>query len=478
MRRSAHDRVRTKPHSQTGSVAGEDADLSDVEPSESGSLGGRSNATGGSSSKKRMTIEEREAAYNEARSRIFMGFEEKEKEKDLNASSSTLSLVSGSASTSGGTGGSSVDDFDDSVSSPATESEWSGPNTRDKRDGRRTGSGCISLGSSSRPLRSAPPFTTNGSGSSRGSRAPSPAFTFASLYEPPPSAPGYDPSHFSGQVPGPGFAGQYAYPYPPPGQPMNPPPPSPYPFFPHYPYPPATSPNSDPSTPASAELYLPQHTSYINPYGWSNQPHPPPMHAHATPPTRPAMNHQNSAPNQNASQYPTPFMASPSPYVHYPMTTYYSPHLGQQGPPLPHMISQPSFPGEALRSISGTGFGNGHRNGYLNGTVGVPNHSRTPSRNSTGHTIPSSGVKQSGLPPPRSVWGYGSGIGTGNFSYGGMNGSSGDGNETVGPRLSSTMRRGSGSGISVGSTGNRTSVGDEASSTAVSYSPVTPESLI
>ncbi|EGN96738.1 hypothetical protein SERLA73DRAFT_184898, partial [Serpula lacrymans var. lacrymans S7.3] len=74
MRRTTNDRGRSKPQSQAESVAGEDAELSDVEPSESGSLGGRSNATG--SSKKRLTIEEREAAYNEARSRIFMDFEE------------------------------------------------------------------------------------------------------------------------------------------------------------------------------------------------------------------------------------------------------------------------------------------------------------------------------------------------------------------------------------------------------------------
>ncbi|KIJ65632.1 hypothetical protein HYDPIDRAFT_76118, partial [Hydnomerulius pinastri MD-312] len=74
MRRSVADRQRSKPHSQAGSVAGEDAELSDVEPSEAGSLGGRSNTTG--SSKKHKTIAEREAAYNEARSRIFMDFEE------------------------------------------------------------------------------------------------------------------------------------------------------------------------------------------------------------------------------------------------------------------------------------------------------------------------------------------------------------------------------------------------------------------
>ncbi|KAH6867286.1 hypothetical protein BKA70DRAFT_437191 [Coprinopsis sp. MPI-PUGE-AT-0042] len=79
IRRSQGDR-RSKPHSQVGSVAREDRDLSDVEPFETGSLGGRSSAAGGS--KQRMSIQEREAAYNEARSRIFMGFEEKEKAKE------------------------------------------------------------------------------------------------------------------------------------------------------------------------------------------------------------------------------------------------------------------------------------------------------------------------------------------------------------------------------------------------------------
>ncbi|KAJ7918672.1 hypothetical protein B0H13DRAFT_1568783, partial [Mycena leptocephala] len=61
------------PRSQAGSVTGDDGDVSDVEASETGSLGGRSSA---STSKHRRTIEERTAAYNEARSRIFIDFEE------------------------------------------------------------------------------------------------------------------------------------------------------------------------------------------------------------------------------------------------------------------------------------------------------------------------------------------------------------------------------------------------------------------
>ncbi|KAF5308991.1 hypothetical protein D9758_019119 [Tetrapyrgos nigripes] len=110
-------------------------------------MGGRSNATG-RSGKKWMTIEEREAAYNAARNRISMDFEEKEKEKekekDMSASSSS-GLTSASASHAG----SSVGDTDDASSSLATESEWS----------------------------SNVPFPNGSSNSSGNSRASSPSFT-------------------------------------------------------------------------------------------------------------------------------------------------------------------------------------------------------------------------------------------------------------------------------------------------------------
>ncbi|KAG9313011.1 transmembrane amino acid transporter protein-domain-containing protein [Chiua virens] len=226
MRRSPIDRQRPKPHSQAGSVAGEDPELSDPEPSEAGSLGGRSNATG--SSKKHKTIAEREAAYNEARSRIFMNFDEKErgKEKDISASSSTVSLTSGSVTSACET--SSTGDMDDSVSSPTTESEWSGPVVRDKKDGRR------SNGSSSRSLRSTGP-SFNGSTSSRDSRAPSPSsFKYPTLYEPSPAAVPCDVS----QAPAPplGYGNPYMYPYPQPA-PTAPNFIPPYHYYPAYPYP-------------------------------------------------------------------------------------------------------------------------------------------------------------------------------------------------------------------------------------------------
>ncbi|KAF4593001.1 hypothetical protein EYR38_008708 [Pleurotus pulmonarius] len=187
MARHTGDR-KSKPNSQAGSVTGEDNDSSDIEPSEAGSLGGRSNTTGSSSAmNKRRTIAEREAAYNEARSRIFMDFEEKDKDKDVSASSSTASLVSGSGSASGGARSISEVDGDEMLDSPVTESERSVPVVKDKqrRPGSKRGSGNNSTTSSSRSIRSsAPQFQGSGPSSSRESRAPSPSMAYGAHYDP------------------------------------------------------------------------------------------------------------------------------------------------------------------------------------------------------------------------------------------------------------------------------------------------------
>lgn len=467
MRRETNER-RSKPHSQAGSIAGDDADLSDVEPSEAGSLGGRS--------KKRMTIEEREAAYNEARSRIFMDFQEKEKEKekDMSASSSTQSLVSGSASSSGLGRSSSIDDLDDSVSTPATESEWSGPVTRDRRDLRHMGSGNMSTASSSRSLRStAPAFNANGSSSSRNSRAPSPAFKYASLYEPAPTtaAAPYDSSQSIGGKPPP-FVPQYPYGYPAQGPvPQNQQAyMSAYPNYPPYSYPPQ-NPMTSPDT-ASQDMYMnpnqtpAQYVPYANPYVWSHahQPQPGPV------PLQPShvpnhQNHQISNPNQhppNSTSTPfSPPYIPQAPYGSYPMTGYYPPQPGQQmPPPHPQMMGQPIYNPDP-RAMNG--LGSITRNGYDNG--GISNHSRTSSRNSTGNGSMNGGKR--GAPPARAAWSYGPGIGMGGF-VGNTNGGGGSG-EAVGPRLSSMRRPSQTSSVGSGSAGNRTPAGDEASSTAVSH---------
>ncbi|KAF9475010.1 hypothetical protein BDN70DRAFT_841524 [Pholiota conissans] len=349
---------RNKPHSLAGSVGGDDQELSDVEQSESGSLGGRSMAS--SRQQKRMTIEEREAAYNEARSRIFMDFEEKGKDKDISASSSTLSL-NGSASTSAG-GRSSVGDTDDAVSSPGTESEWSvpsGSNSRDKKDGRRGGPGSASA-SSTRSIRTGGSFQGNGSGgSSRNSRAPSPSsFSYASLHDTP-MGQIYDPSQHSANQ---GYYGNQYHPYSPPGAGPSPPFLAPYPYYPQqynpYPQPPIAQHNpSDPNAPSGPEPYSPPHQmTYGAHYGWSPHPQPPlqsPPHSMQMPLSPPLQPPQNTHPvgippplPAHSPQY-QPFM-HPSHAYSYPMNGYYQPPLppapGQQGPPPPppaHMNMQP-----------------------------------------------------------------------------------------------------------------------------------------
>ncbi|KDR80650.1 hypothetical protein GALMADRAFT_241006 [Galerina marginata CBS 339.88] len=521
MRRSVPER-RSKPTSHAGSVVGEDLDLSDVEPSEAGSLGGRSNITS-SSNKKRMTIEEREVAYNEARSRIFMDFEEKEKgkDKDMSASSSTLSL-NGSASTSAG-GRSSISDTDDAASSPATESEWSvpsGSNSRDKKEVRRGGPGSVSA-SSNRSLRAGGSFHGNNSGgSSRNSRAPSPSFSYASLHDASPSGHVYDPNQ-QHHNPNMYYPNQYAYPYPHAGQGPTPPfaPQYPYypaPYNPYQPSPPMPQHNSpDPTTPSGPEPYSPPlQMNYAPHYGWA--PHPPPIQS------PPPHNMQMSLPPQQPqnpphSMGPPPPLQAQSPQYQpfiphgypYPMNPYYPPPPQpqlppQMPPPPPHMNMHPQqqqqHPGyDVPRSMNGAQMGNapnghfnhnhngtGPRNGLGNGVIPPNNNGRTntnsrngvgPGMNLNNGSANGNGVnggKQRAQMPPsaRSAWSYGPGVGHGGFtSASGMASGNGNSGESVGPRFQSHthgQRHPSGNGSS-GSGGHRSSShSDEVSSTSSS----------
>ncbi|KAF9006064.1 hypothetical protein BDQ17DRAFT_1352661 [Cyathus striatus] len=399
MRRSPSDR-RNKPLSQAGSVAGEDADLSDMDqPSETGSLGGRSNATGGSNKKRgAMTIEEREAAYKEARTRIFMDFEEKEKEKDLSTSSS--SVVSGSASTNGG----SVGDIDDTGSSPATESEWSGPVTRDKN--RRGGSGPSMR-------RSGGPYG-NSSGSSRNSRAPSPSsFTYASLYEPPPSAPTlYDPNQPQSNT---GY--QYVVPYP---QGPNPPYISPY-YYPYHTYHP--HPTSDPTTPANGDPYTPQQPMQTTPSAIA-----------ASDFTTP-LTHQNSTPIMTSPPGTQPPQYAPQQYMPSHAYTYPPPPMAYYPPPGQHMPPPPPNMGHPLYDVPHGVNGSVSPNGFINS--GSPYANGIPSQNNgnanangygsnrNGPTVVNGGKGRAGTMPgqARASWSFGPGI-SGGYSNTVMNGAS------------------------------------------------------
>ena len=447
MRRAQHDRTKLKPVSQSGSIAGEDADLSDLDPSETGSQGGLSNATGSSGNhKKYMTIEEREAAYNEARSRIFMDFEEKEKakEKDMSANSSTFSQVSGSASTSAGRDSGSVGDIEDSLSSAATESEWSGPVTRNEKP-RRSGSVNTSAGSS-RSLRS-----FNNGGSSRNSRAASPSFSYASLYEPPPAS--YDQPQYIGHPPM-GYNHGYMYPpYPlPHGQPMGQGAMPHYPYYQPYQYH-QQHPHSDPTSPSMGEpmfhpqphphsqsqQQLPYPPQYMWPPGHHPPPPQPPQHTQSAPPQPVHSSGTPSMPPPQGSGYPPQFIPPSSQYGHYP-TPFYPQH--HQAPPSTHPSHPPQPMNSGLYHPDNSGQGHGS-------VIASPNPSVDSHNGRRGHNN-----SRRNAPKVRTAWSYGPG--PGGFQH------HNDNVDVVGPRLTPSRRT---SGNS--SAGSRTP-GDEASSTAVS----------
>ena len=361
----------------------------------------------------------------------------------MSASSSTFSQISGSASTSAGGDSGSVGDIEDSLSSVATESEWSGPVTRNEKP-RRSGSGNTSAGSS-RSLRS-----FNNGGSSRNSRAASPSFSYASLYEPPPAS--YDQPQYIGHPPM-GYNQSYMYtPYPPPpGQPMGQGAMPQYSYYQPYAYH-QQHPHSDPTSPSVGEpMFHPQPHShsqsqqqlpYPPQYMWQHgHPPQPPQHPQSAPP-QPV--HSSGTPNMpppQGSGYPPQFIPPSGQYGHYPVPHYYPSH--PQGPPPAHPHPSPHMHGQLYHPEN-----NGPGQGPV---VGSPNPNADPHNGRRGESNSNS---RRNAPKVRTAWSYGPG--TGGFQYHNNSG------ESVGPRLTSSRRT---SGNS--STGGRTP-GDEASSTAVS----------
>ena len=154
---------RSKAASRATSVDGNLTDDGDESTRSQGS---------GSKKKQHMTMEERAAAYKEARSRIFMDFDEKDASVSSNgAISSAASTVS---FTGGSTGMSSVDG--DGASTAPTESEYSGPAGR----GKESWYGGSFNGSDSRvnQMSGGPPNTTL--------RSTAPPFISPNVAPPPP----------------------------------------------------------------------------------------------------------------------------------------------------------------------------------------------------------------------------------------------------------------------------------------------------
>ncbi|KLO08698.1 hypothetical protein SCHPADRAFT_908441 [Schizopora paradoxa] len=488
MRRAQHDNKKQKSIiSHPGSVAGEDGELSDVDPSESGSMGSRS-----TTSKTRKTIAERQADYEEARTRIFMNFKEKEKkERSASASSSSPSLVSPSeASSQVGAGDVAGGDVDDSASSAPTESEWSVSYT-----GERMRS-VDSSTSATFPYRAGSSSFVGHEGSTTSSGRASPSsFNYPSLSESSngPAPFGYDPNvQFQPPPPPPHANGFYApypgYPYPPPvsGPPFPPPPPHvPYPYYPQYSYgppPPPPPPHgpvphhqsaSDPGSPVTRPMEnFPRHSPPTNgPYGYVWQPQAPaPPHPgtpvnmspqHPFPPSdlqSPSAMHSPPGPPHH-NQGGQPMMYGPQPFPGYMPPMGYPPYPIPYYPPPPatspmaHPHAQHPFPMESPISN-----GNGHERQSSSG-----GSSPTFSRSSSVMSGNSSNHGQHPPPAQRGAWSYGPGVGSNGLLWG-PNNVAGD---KVGPRLNMGMRKTSGASSASGSSGYRTP-GDEASSTTSS----------
>lgn len=481
MRRAEPDRRRQRSStSRAGSVAAEDGDLSDPGPSEAGSMGSRS-----TTSKKHKTIAEREAAYQAARSRIFMDFEEKAKDRD-SASSSTFSLVSasGSGSQSGGAGGSAASDGDNASSAP-TESEWSVPGTDRRRGGD---SGMSSAGSTHSFRTNAMQYNTNGGGSGRASGAASPAITYPSLYDQSNHPNGYDQAAYT-TSPGSYMSAPYSmYAYPPPhaGGPGGHSAPfmAPYPYYAaqfHYGPPTAHPPHpaSDPTSPSIGPVDGYNHHGAPvmgpHPYGWVSVP-PAQMHAppdaHPPPVTNPpqVLAPPVHGPPPPPAPYPPQYPYMSSPYPGYP--PYFATPPQQHtsfAPPNPQAV----YPA-ADHSVAPGRTSDHHNNSQQNfppSGNGSPSPVLSRNNNTSGGPYNGPSPNKRGAPPTRSAWSYGPGVGLHNNTMGAPmhfpSGSNNGSGEVIGPRLNSNVRRIS--GASSGSNGSRTP-GDETASTAVSDS--------
>lgn len=354
----------------------------------------------------------------------------------MSASSSSISLASGS--TSGGGGSSVSGDLDESVSSPATESEYSAP-SREKRVGRNG-----SASSSSRSLR----YNSN-QGSSRNSRASSPSpFTYANIYEPNQStfydhpAAGYNPS-------------QYMYPYPSPGMPPNPY----YGAYPYYQYPYPTPPpppppqhnTSDPSTPSSGDPY--SSGMYPHQYAWTP---PPPHPMQSPPPTQMPPPGAPPPPMHSPPQYPY-MPSSHHPYA-YPMPGYYPIAAGPPVDPSTTHINSHQAIYDAPRSLNNGSAMAPHNSGRnVNETASPPSGGNNSQRH--GSVSGAKGRNASAMNQGRGAWSFGPGVGQG--------GRITSPSEPVGPRLNYT-RRPSNNSLASSAT-SRSSNCDDVASTAVSF---------
>ena len=246
MRRSDRSAKTSKTSSRAASTDGNVSEEGEAVASN------RSQGSGSNANKKKyMTIEEREAAYNEARSRIFEGFEES---ASTNGTTSSVSVDGDEASTA-------PTESDAAPSPNVPRKDW-GYNDRWARGGGRFANGNGDIPRNQPPAfrANAPPFINNGSS------LPGPYMAYdpntPSTSNPAP----YDSGVHGTQAP----SGPFPYGCYPPMYPPN--------YWPYYPgyYPPVPPPQQSNTGPVQDASYgnTMQYGPVPAPYPWS----PPPPH--------------------------------------------------------------------------------------------------------------------------------------------------------------------------------------------------------
>src|SRR5258708_2765344 len=321
MRRSVND--RPMPRKALSNSGGESDDGQ-------GSEAGSSIKSVGLTQKKQedMTIGEREAAYNEARSRIFLS----ETPVASAASSSTQSLSSLPVT---GDSAASVTSASDEVG-PATPSEMSAPKGNQKNGQKRSN---VSKEWRGESQKASPQSTFNVDDDPDFNRN---AFTYPSLYEPSTSgAPPYVPSQYIAVAQGPPLTnGNGSIPMPlPPFQPYATYPPPYLPSYPYYsydprqfPYPPPQS--NDPHSAAVPPANVPQNGPSYSLYPPSGSWYPPP--GQVMPPPHPGTPMQLNTSSPRIGPPVSTGSSNPSQYPIYPPgQPYYYPQPQQHGNPHP-----------------------------------------------------------------------------------------------------------------------------------------------
>lgn len=396
MRRSANDRARLKSRSNSGDP---DSDEDSTKSSQK--------------RKQDMTIAEREAAYNIARSRIFMDFEDRDRD-GTSASSSTQSLVSPSFQRDGSVSSVTSNGGAEGVV-PPSESSPSPPKGSSKRSNQKRNGGGEGRNGTSRTGSANSYSRDNGVDASNRSSG----FSYPSLYEPSPSSDSSAPvagssssnQRIASPVPDipPGGIQYYAqYPsYPGYG------PYTPYPYDPRqFPYPlnnGPDSPHQNNNLASPHQLQQPQQMHNPSPYTGSPYQSGPPSSSYMWPNNGPPINQAAMGPSQHSPPMPPNISGG---VEQHPSYSYFQPPNPNQPMyyPAPSPVQNGHMSMPSLYSHdSSREFSPQHRPTHLP----LQQNQGRPRNAGGGHPREVSGARMrtNVAPLPMNAWSHGTGLG-------------------------------------------------------------------